>query len=223
MDYLFFSSVKGIRIVRLVISYDIVCQWHKNLWKRMRVYEWSLHLDHKGQIQIVFLVPKFHLPAHIEYCHNNFSFNLTQYVANTDGEAPERGWSNDNDASYSTQEMGPGYRRDTLDDRFADDDHKKVIGLGNYEWFIRSFFYLMAFFAGRSLLRKIKVAVVEAAEHKEAHELLTSSMPPEDVEKWTEMVEAWEEDPMKKNPFTRDFKCEHITLFTRYPGLTLFF
>jgi hypothetical protein len=98
----------------------------------MRDYEWSLRLDHEGQMQIIFLVPKFHLPAHIEYCHNNFSFNLTQYVANTDGEAPERGWSNDNGAAYSTREMGPGSQRDTLDDKFADNDYKKVIGLGDY-------------------------------------------------------------------------------------------
>jgi hypothetical protein len=61
---------------------------------------------------------------------------------------------------------------------------------------------------GYSLLRKVKVAVVEAAEHKEAHELLTSSMPKEDVCEWTELVEAWESDINNVNPFTRKVTCE---------------
>jgi hypothetical protein len=130
MDYLFLSSVQETQTVRLVISYDIVCQWHKNLWNRMKDYERRLHLDHEGRIQITFLVPKFHLAAHVEYCHNNFSWNLAQYVANTDGEAPERGWSIDDGCAFSTQEMGPGSRRDTLDDKFADDDFKKVTRMG---------------------------------------------------------------------------------------------
>jgi hypothetical protein len=61
---------------------------------------------------------------------------------------------------------------------------------------------------GYSLLRKVKVAVVEAAEHKEAHELLTSSMPEEDVCEWTELVEAWESDINNVNPFMRKVTCE---------------
>jgi len=38
------------------------------------------------------LVPKFHLPAYVEECNLQFSFNLTKGVGRTDSEAPERGW-----------------------------------------------------------------------------------------------------------------------------------
>ncbi|KAK0488338.1 hypothetical protein EDD18DRAFT_1311308 [Armillaria luteobubalina] len=38
---------------------------------------------------ILYLVPKFHLPAHVLKCRDNFSFNFSAGVGRTDGEAPE--------------------------------------------------------------------------------------------------------------------------------------
>lgn len=77
-----------------------------------------------------FLVPKFHLPAHIKPCRTRFSFNYTPGVGRTDGEAPERGWAEVNPLAASTREMGPGARRDTLDSHFGDYNWRKTIGLG---------------------------------------------------------------------------------------------
>lgn len=79
---------------------------------------------------INFFVPKFHLPAHIEKCQTTFSFNFKRGIGRMDGEAPERGWANINPVASSTKEMGPGARRDTLDDFFGDWNWKKVVGLG---------------------------------------------------------------------------------------------
>lgn len=73
---------------------------------------------------------KFHLPAHIMACQIAFSFNYTKNVGRTDGEAPERGWGNINGAAGMTQEMGPGARRDTLDDFLGDWNWKKVTNMG---------------------------------------------------------------------------------------------
>jgi hypothetical protein len=89
----------------------------------------ALHMDHASK-NVVFLVPKFHLPAHIEQCQIDFSFNLSRYVGWTDGEAPERGWANMNPIASSTKEMGPGSRRDTLDDHFGDWNWKRCTQLG---------------------------------------------------------------------------------------------
>jgi len=113
----------------LVISYDIACQWHKNLWERMQIFAPEEALSSSVR-SVLFLVPKFHLPAHVEACNLQFSFNLTKGVGRTDGEAPERGWANINPAAQSTKEMGPGTRRDTLDDHFGDWNWKKTIKLG---------------------------------------------------------------------------------------------
>jgi len=129
MDYIFFRGLMRNDTTSLVVSYDIACQWHKNLWTRMDTYPSSLHLA-TADAMVKFVVPKFHLPAHVEECQTAFSLNLEAGVGRTDGEAPERGWANTNRIAASTKEMGPGARRDTIDDHFSDWNWKKVIGMG---------------------------------------------------------------------------------------------
>jgi hypothetical protein len=133
MDYLFFSTMQHTRdIAVLNISYDIACQWSTNLWQRMHRYPSTIHLRHHDNKTITFLVPKFHLPAHIEICQITYSHNLLKGMGRTDGEAPERGWANINPVATSTREMGPGSRCDTLDDHFGDFNWKKVTNMGKY-------------------------------------------------------------------------------------------
>ncbi|KAJ7839042.1 hypothetical protein B0H14DRAFT_3458992 [Mycena olivaceomarginata] len=127
MDFMLWRSLEHHDdIVQLYVSYDIVCQWHKNVWQRLAQYAPRLRLRGTKRYYC-WLIPKFHLPAHIEACNILFSFNLTPFVAQTDGEAPERGWANANPLASSTKEMGPGARRDALDDHFNDWNHKKIL------------------------------------------------------------------------------------------------
>ncbi|KAG1775057.1 hypothetical protein EV702DRAFT_1180492 [Suillus placidus] len=75
MDYLFFSTLQHTTVDILNVSYDIACQWKKNLWHRMTSFPPSIQLDH-GAKKVAFFIPKFHLPAHIESCQTSFSFNF---------------------------------------------------------------------------------------------------------------------------------------------------
>ncbi len=132
MDYMFFRSIADTPLRRFFVSYDIACQWHLKIWERMLKYDNpTLTVNGKGK-HMTWLVPKFHLPAHIEACNLKFSFLLTRDVGQTDGEAPERGWADTNPLARSTREMGPGFRRDSLNDHFNDWNHKKIIGLGEH-------------------------------------------------------------------------------------------
>ncbi|KAG1720604.1 uncharacterized protein EDB91DRAFT_1240394 [Suillus paluster] len=185
MDFLFFSSLCGRSVDTLNVSYNIVCQWHKNLWQRMSTMPLDLHLDHLATF-VRFFIPKFHLPAHILTCQTKFSFNFSKNVGCTDGEAPERGWSNINPVASSTKEMGPGSRRDTLDDHFGDWNWKKVIGLG------------------ATLLRKMIEAQEERGAHQTAFQELNEALAPEMTEAWKVKIESWEENPndsLVTNPF----------------------
>jgi Kyakuja-Dileera-Zisupton transposase len=131
MDYIFFHTMHDHRteLKKVIVSYDIACQWSRNFWTRMEKFPSEYHID-RDSVKINFLVPKFHLPAHRPSCQSSYSFNFAPRVGRTDGEAPERGWSNTNALSSSTKEMGPGSRRDTLDDHFGDMNWKKICGLG---------------------------------------------------------------------------------------------
>ncbi|KAJ7093352.1 hypothetical protein B0H15DRAFT_947488 [Mycena belliarum] len=197
MDYILFRSVAGTELIRFFISYDIVCQWHINIWNRMLKYvNEELTLDGRGKF-VTFLIPKFHLPAHIEACNLKFSFNLTRDVGQTDGEAPERGWADANPLAGSTKEMGPGSRRDTLDDHFNDWNHKKIIALG----------YVMR--------KKIENAVPEMVETKAALGDMEESLTQEAVVEWNKMAAAWEQDGDKPNPFETLRKDDHLAKVRR--------
>ncbi|KAG1778278.1 hypothetical protein EV702DRAFT_1026696 [Suillus placidus] len=186
MDYLFFSTMQHAKgLVTLNVSYDIACQWSKHLWECMAQYPNWMHVE-RGDKIMTFLVPKFHLPAHIFACQITYSHNLVKGMGRTDGEAPERGWANINPVATSTREMGPGSRRDTLDDHFGDFNWKKVTNLGI------------------SLLRKLKGAIPERDQHQrdfdEFNETLITERP-EEVQRWKQGVEEWEADMSAANPF----------------------
>lgn len=129
MDYLFFSVASKSLAEKLFVSYDIACQWHKKMWARMAKLPSSMQIDRVTKA-LEFVVPKFHLNAHRLACQISYSLNLLPGVGRTDGEGVERGWANINPAASSTKQMGPGTRRDTLDDYFGDWNWKKLVGLG---------------------------------------------------------------------------------------------
>jgi hypothetical protein len=132
MDYLFYKSLANTRIKDLVVSYDIACQWSLNLSSRLERIDPSFPMvtNMNSDMEVRYMVPKFHLPAHVARCRTRYSFNYSKNVGRTDGEAPERGWAEINPLASSTKEMGPGFRRDTLDSHFGDYNWRKIIDLG---------------------------------------------------------------------------------------------
>lgn len=129
MDYFTLSSIRDTDIKRIVFSYDIACQWSRNLLKRCSTYPKNA-LSAGNNIELLFAVPKFHLHAHIAKCHSTYSLNYLPGVGQTDGESPERGWASANGITNSTKEMGPGSWSDTLDDHFTNYNWRKIISLG---------------------------------------------------------------------------------------------
>ncbi|KAM6493722.1 hypothetical protein JOM56_010083 [Amanita muscaria] len=188
MDYIFHKSLSDCKIKDFVISYDIACQWSINLNTRLQRIDskFADTMFNDRNTRTRFFVPKFHLPAHVARCRTRYSFNYSKDVGRTDGEAPERGWAEINPIASSTKEMGPGYRRDTLDSHFNDYNWRKIINLGKLR---------------TTLLRKVKEAGADKAEFTSQHDQLESSLPPDALRQWKEEVEAWERDPSSSNPF----------------------
>ena len=120
-----YSSIVALMVV---MSYDIACQFFINFFKRMGQYPPSFQLPQNPEDLNVF-VPKYHLNAHTIDCRLKYSLNFSPNVGRTDGEAPERGWAAIDALAASTKEMGPGSRRDTLDDHFGDQNWWKVIDM----------------------------------------------------------------------------------------------
>lgn len=188
MDYFFLSSLRQAAPTRLIVSYDIACQWSKRLGERCALYGTGA-VALLSQHQIQYLVPKFHLPAHIPYCQAHYSFNFTPHVGRTDGEAPERGWSAINSVANSTKQMGPGSRRDTLDDHFGDYNWRKIASI--------------ATFLSRKVTDAIKEREIHVADFKEFNSAFRSA----DTKQWLDSVLKWERDRTKPNPFETTQPC----------------
>ena len=130
MDFIVFSGLISTIIRQIVFSYDIVCQWSKNLPKRLPRLPGSMHLNSEQLAGARYVIPKFHIYAHGLSCQSQFSLNFLPHMARTNGEEPERWWAHINPISMSTKEMGPGARLDTLDDHAAVWNWRKITGMG---------------------------------------------------------------------------------------------
>ncbi|KAK7038361.1 hypothetical protein R3P38DRAFT_3182453 [Favolaschia claudopus] len=118
MDYMVFTSIHVSRPLHFIVPYDIACQWHIKICDCTLEYkDTTLTVDGRDKF-FTFLVPNFHLPAHIEECNLKFSFNLTRDVGQTDGEAPERRWLRVTDED------------DIFDDHWGDWNHTRIIASG---------------------------------------------------------------------------------------------
>lgn len=174
-DFVFLSSTRNRGVDHVLVSYDIACQWMRKL--EARSLQFPHHLsDHLQHMNIVFAIPKFHLPAHGFSCQTRFSLNFIPGSARVDGEGIERLWAATNPVATSTREMASGTRHDFLEGRWHTQNFKKLVGLGE------------------SLSKKLRIAVEGIAKHsKELEEL--SAVNEEHIFAWREAVEAYHKDP----------------------------
>ncbi|KAJ7694498.1 hypothetical protein B0H16DRAFT_1485647 [Mycena metata] len=113
MDYILMLALAGFDGREITISYDIACQWKKNLADCMGRLPDHLQLD-LDAIDIDTGLPVWHALAHEDLCARLNSLTYIRGVGRSDGEGVERLWAWLNGCSYHTKEMGLGNRADTL-------------------------------------------------------------------------------------------------------------
>lgn len=200
MDFIVWYSLLGAIISTLVLSYDIVCQWSRNLVKRHSQLPDAMRLPANILSSILYFIPKFHIYGHGEKCQYIFSFNWQKWTARTNGEEPERWWAHINPISMSTKEMSPGGRHNVIDDHTASWNFRKIVNLG--AWFLLTIIFISLYYLpGNTLSKLLKTAVIAQAKHKALFEKLNATFNPEVVKKWDDMVAAWNEDTSKPCPY----------------------
>ena len=90
MDFVLFHSLLSTKNEWIIFSYDIACQWSRNLSDRVLQLPDSMWLSDEQTHLLQFVIPKFHILAHGVSCQTNFLLNYQQHMARTDGEDPER-------------------------------------------------------------------------------------------------------------------------------------
>jgi Kyakuja-Dileera-Zisupton transposase len=130
MDFIAWSSLVGVMVLLLSFSYDIACQWSRNLKRRVGQLPSWMQPPPALVESLKFVIPKFHIYGHGSQCQTHFSLNFLRYSARTNGEEPEKWWAHINPVSMSTKEMGGGARHDTIDDHAAAWNWRKITNLG---------------------------------------------------------------------------------------------
>ncbi|KAF9492480.1 hypothetical protein BDN71DRAFT_1591590 [Pleurotus eryngii] len=129
MDFILFQTLAGVAFQRLLLSYDIVCQYSQNLFTRMKGLPEHLQLANDAAERVDFVIPKFHLFGHGTSCQLRYSINLLPGCAHSDLEDPERWWAHINPVSMSTKLMTPWARRETIDDHARGWNWRKITQL----------------------------------------------------------------------------------------------
>ncbi|KAJ7875574.1 hypothetical protein B0H14DRAFT_2568720 [Mycena olivaceomarginata] len=182
MDYILGSLLRHYHAqLRKFFSYDICCQWSKHLIERMKQMPPGIRINLILSL-LRFVIPKLHIYGHKLLCQLNYSLNYTPGAARTDGEGIERPWANIGPVATSTREMGPGSRHDTLNDHWSHWNWLKLVGLG-------------------ALLKKrLLRAIPERNFQRDSLATFTENQA-DHVAGWMAMVEAFEEDSTKPNPY----------------------
>ena len=110
---------------RVVITYDIGCQWSKNFHRRMEEFPENLKLHPAMSVEVG--IPSWHINGHGDDCQI-FSLSYMDGVGKTCGEEVETTWAQMNALGTSVREMGPGARHETLNDHWSGSNFRKIIG-----------------------------------------------------------------------------------------------
>ncbi|KAJ7056035.1 hypothetical protein C8F01DRAFT_1211465 [Mycena amicta] len=94
MDYILLSALRFANVKRLVLSYDIACQWKLHLLERADALAEANKLPtHLELFNIAFALPVWHAVAHEPTCQVENSLSYLKGVGRTDGEGIERTWA----------------------------------------------------------------------------------------------------------------------------------
>ena len=110
-----------------LIIYNVACQWSLNFHRHVQDSDF-LSLGHITDL--IPVVGKFHLAAHVPSCFARFSLNFVQGAGQLDGGILETLWSEFNKVSASARSMSKAHRAEVCDDHMRDSNWKKLVGMG---------------------------------------------------------------------------------------------
>jgi hypothetical protein len=129
MDYISHSAVNGVPVERIHWSYDIACQWVKNLVKRSKLFPPEIRLSKATKI-VAACIPDMHVAEHCDKCRSLFAFIRRILSGRTCGEGVESEWAVINHIAASIREMSPSARQEILSDHWGHWNWLKTVRFG---------------------------------------------------------------------------------------------
>ena len=200
VDFGVLATLIGIILLRIVLTYDVGCQWSKNLRNRMEDFPPEMQIPDTTKVDVA--IPGWHINGHGESCRNNFNLSYMEGAGRTVGEDVETVWAGTNPLAPSIREMGPAARHDTLNDHWNGWNFRKIVRFRTFSliFICFSFIYLSSI-PGTFLLKRFKEAADMSAKQKQIFDQLSATFAPEIVNKWETMVAEWNANPKAPNPY----------------------
>lgn len=200
----------GIR--RVLVTYDIACQWWINLQKRLRAYGPPLFIDLEALSLCRPAIPKFHLIGHGLICQVLFNLMLMDGVGLTHGEGVETIWSHAAALQTWSRESGPGARRLILDDHWSGWNWRKLVNSRKFprhsvtsdihvNSLCASSFSPVCRLPGEHLKKVLERAWKWSKSQRAVATSLGEAVSLHTLEVWQKMVEDYKADSSKPNPF----------------------
>jgi hypothetical protein len=129
VDYSFCEACQTINFIglyKLMLIYDIMCQYWKRLALRIGRNEY-LTLP---QMELEKAIGLFHVHGHKPACLFRYASTFIPGAAMVDGEILETNWSILNRISKSLRTATLAHRAEVLDDHMNDHNWKKLVGIG---------------------------------------------------------------------------------------------
>jgi hypothetical protein len=188
------SALRNVR-VPVLHTYDINCQFSRNLWERFGELPQDL-LDALmvAREQWTHLIPKLHLMGHVRKCHALFSLNYAIGTARTCGEAIERMWALINGIATSVREMGPGHRLDSIDSHMGHHNFRKQCRMRSSIHLVLHFYLMLIILAGDTLARRLLEAIPMSEDLYQEFALLNQAVRARDetvLATWEAEYTAW--------------------------------
>jgi len=208
-------------ITRILVSYDIACQWMKYLAQRLALYSVSSSFNLSSLSYWRVVVPKFHLAGHGKDCQLKFNINYTKGAARMTGEMIESGWAQSGSLAIWTRENGPFARRAVLDDHWGSENWLKLRRLRKWiVHFHRRILYLPPPL-GITLLKNLEKALVWSETQRAVANNASNRLPPETLANWDKMRQDFDRDNEKPNPYAEPDTCKSHRVFCMFPLLIL--
>ena len=187
-------------ICRILISYDVGCQWYKYLQARLDSYFGFPPFQLADLEYWKVAVPKFHLSGHGTDCQVLFNLACTKWAGRMDGERIEGGWAQTIGMATWTRESGPYARRNILDDHWNANNWGKLLGLRKFWLFLTPQLSLTPLL-GTLLYKNLRRSLVWSKSQRKVATLVSESYLPTTVDEWRKMRDEFDLDQSKPNPY----------------------
>ncbi|KIY61212.1 hypothetical protein CYLTODRAFT_328727, partial [Cylindrobasidium torrendii FP15055 ss-10] len=189
MDYIWWGAIVNSQGPKIIVSYNVGCQWKIHLFDRMAEMPdyMKAGADEKN---IVVSLPVWHAGGHKDGCEAMETLRNKWGAGMTEGEAVERIWALLNQRAYATREMHADTRHAALEDHF--DRH-------NFEMNLRLVVLLD---------KRLAVALEEHDKQNESFKDVSDGVSTEvrsvwleDIRKWHALEKVPRKDKGMDNPF----------------------